>query len=90
MLLSFHNCKKMIKKINTKLVKLVKYYSLINHNLIYENEAINRYKSIKIYNKSPKGKELQELKSAISNIKNCNLKKNSTTLFFQMEILMQK
>ena len=61
----------MIKKINTKLVKLVKYYSLINHNLIYENEAINRYKSNKNLSiKSPKGKELQELKSSISNIKN--------------------
>ena len=73
----------MIKKINTKLVKLVKYYSLINHNLIYENEAINRYKSNKNLSiKSPKGKELQELKSAISNIKNCNLKKNSTNIVF--------
>ena len=42
----------MIKKINTKLVKLVKYYSLINHNLIYENEAINRNKSNKNLSKN--------------------------------------
>ena len=34
----------MNKKINTKLAKLIKYYSLINHNLIYKNQSINRYK----------------------------------------------
>ena len=25
-------------------LKLIKYYKLINHNLIYDNKAINRYK----------------------------------------------
>ena len=25
-------------------IKLIKYYNLINHNLIYNNKAINRYK----------------------------------------------
>ena len=34
----------MIKKINTKTVKLIKFYKLINYNLIYNNKAINRYK----------------------------------------------
>ena len=34
----------MTKYNNTKLVKLIKYYSLINHNLIYDNKSINRYK----------------------------------------------
>jgi uracil-DNA glycosylase len=73
----------MIKKINTKLVKLIKYYSLINHNLIYENEAINRYKNnSNLSIKSPKGKKLQELKKAILSIKNCELKKNSTNIVF--------
>ena len=73
----------MIKKINTKLIKLIKYYSLINHNLIYENEAINRYKNnSNLSIKSPKGKKLQELKKAILSIKNCELKKNSTNIVF--------
>ena len=73
----------MIKKINTKLVKLIKYYSLINHNLIYENEAINRYKiNNNLANKSPKNKKLQELKDEISKIKNCELKKSSTNIVF--------
>ena len=25
-------------------IKLIKYYNFINHNLIYNNKAINRYK----------------------------------------------
>ena len=33
----------MSKNINTKLTKLIKYYSLINHNLIFNNKSINRY-----------------------------------------------
>ena len=73
----------MTKKINTKLLKLIKYYSLINHNLIYENEAINRYKiNSNLAIKGTKGKELQELKYLITNIKNCELKKNSTNIVF--------
>jgi uracil-DNA glycosylase family 4 len=73
----------MIKKINTKLIKLIKYYSLINHNLIYGNEAINRYKNnSNLSIKSPKRKKLQELKKAILNIKNCELKKNSNNIVF--------
>jgi uracil-DNA glycosylase family 4 len=73
----------MVKKINTKFVKLIKYYSLINHNLIYENEAINRYKiNSNLAIKGTKGKELQELKYLITNIKNCELKKNSTNIVF--------
>jgi uracil-DNA glycosylase family 4 len=73
----------MIKKINTKFIKLIKYYSLINHNLIYENKAINRYKiNNNLAIKGPKGKELQELKQIISDIKNCELKKNSTNIVF--------
>jgi len=73
----------MTKKINTKLVKLIKYYSLINHTLIYENEAINRYKiNSNLAIKGTKGKKLQELKDSISKIKNCELKKNSTNIVF--------
>ena len=73
----------MVKKINTKFIKLIKYYSLINHNLIYENEAINRYKiNSNLAVKGIKGKELQELKRKIINIKNCELKKNSKNIVF--------
>ena len=73
----------MTKKINTKFTKLIKYYSLINYNLIYENKAINRYKiNGNLAIKSAKGKELQELKQLITNIKNCELKKNSTNIVF--------
>ena len=73
----------MTKKINTKLVKLIKYYSLINHNLIYENETINRYKiNSNLAVKGSKGKELQRLKQNITNIKNCELKKNSKNIVF--------
>ena len=35
----------MFKKINTKTIKLIKFYKLINYNLIYNNKAINRYKN---------------------------------------------
>ena len=35
----------MTKKINTKFAKIIKYYNLINYNLIYENQSINRYKN---------------------------------------------
>ena len=73
----------MTKKINTKFIKLIKYYSLINHNLIYENEAINRYKiNNNLAIKGPKGTKLQELKRFITNIRNCELKKNSTNIVF--------
>ena len=73
----------MIKKINTKLVKLIKYYSLINHNLIYENEAINRYKiNSNLAFKGVKGKKLQELKESINKIKNCELRKSATNIVF--------
>ena len=73
----------MTKKINTKFVKLIKYYSLINHNLIYENEAINRYKiNSNIAIRGSVGKELQELKQLIISIKDCELKKNSNNIVF--------
>jgi uracil-DNA glycosylase family 4 len=73
----------MTKKINTKLIKLIKYYSQINHKLIYENEAINRYKiNNNLAIKGPKGIKLQELKDSVGRIKNCELKKNSTHIVF--------
>ena len=73
----------MIKKTNTKFLKLIRYYSLINYNLIYENKAINRYKiNNNLAIKGPKGKKLQELRDSINKIKNCELKNNSTNIVF--------
>ena len=72
----------MTKKIDTKLIKLIKYYSLINHNLIYNNHAINRCKREDINISTNKNEDLKKLKLSISNIKNCELKKNANNLVF--------
>ncbi len=72
----------MIKKINTKSIKLINYYNFINYNLIYNNKAINRYKKDKFQISSEKSKELDSLKKLILNIKNCNLKKQAKNIVF--------
>ena len=71
----------MIKK-NIKLQKLIKYYSLINHNLIFSDKAINRYKQQFEATNQVKLKKLRTLKENIQNIKNCNLKKSATNIVF--------
>ena len=60
----------MTKKINTKLSKLIKYYTLINHNLIYDNLSINRYKNKQFVANGDKSKQLKKLIEEIDNIKN--------------------
>jgi len=73
----------MTKKINTKFAKIIKYYNLINYNLIYENQSINRYKNKDlIFTENNKEGQLNKLKSYISSIKNCKLKKSATNLVF--------
>ncbi len=72
----------MSKKINTKLIKLVKYYSLINHNLILSNKSINRYEKKQVFVKKEKAQELNNLRDIISKIKNCKLKENASNLVF--------
>ncbi len=72
----------MIKKINTKTIKLIKFYNFINYNLIYNNKAINRYKKNTFEISSDKVKKLEKLKESISNIKNCELKKSATNIVF--------
>ena len=72
----------MIKKINTKTIKLIKFYNLINYNLIYNNKAINRYKKDTFEISGDKAKKLEKLKKSISNIKNCELKKSATNIVF--------
>ena len=71
----------MTKYNNTKLVKLIKYYSLINHNLIYDNKSINRYKfAVNPLVKTSKDRELQELRNEIEKIKNCELRKSANNI----------
>ena len=72
----------MIKKINTKAIKLIKFYNFINYNLIYNNKAINRYKKDAFGLSADIAKKLEKLKKSISNIKNCELKKSSNNIVF--------
>ena len=70
----------MLKKNNS--IKLIKYYNFINYNLIYNNKAINRYKKENFDISEDKANKLELLKKSISNIKNCNLKKQAKNLVF--------
>ncbi len=72
----------MIKKNNSNSIKLIKYYKLINHNLIYNNKAINRYKKDNFEISADKSANLVKLKKSINDIKNCNLKNNATNMVF--------
>ena len=72
----------MIKKINNKTIKLIKFYNYINYNLIYNNKAINRYKKDIFEISGNKAESLEKLKKTISSIKNCELKKNATNIVF--------
>jgi DNA polymerase len=72
----------MTKKINSKITKLVQYYSLINYNLIYDNQSINRYKKNSTNISGNKEELLERLEKSIENIKNCELKKNATNIVF--------
>jgi 50S ribosomal subunit-associated GTPase HflX len=72
----------MIKKNNSNPVKLIKYYNLINHNLIYNNKAINRYKKDNFEISADKAENLEKLKKSINKIKNCSLKESATKMVF--------
>jgi len=72
----------MIKKINSKTIKLIKFYNFINYNLIYNNAAINRYKRDTFEISSNKAEKLEKLKKSILNIKDCELKKNAANIVF--------
>ena len=63
-------------------IKLIKYYNLINHNLIYNNKAINRYKKDNYEIPEDKSKSLDFLKKSIMNLKKCDLKKNAKNIVF--------
>ena len=72
----------MIKKTNSSSIKLIKYYKLINHNLIYNNKAINRYKKDNFEISADKAENLERLKKSIGAIKNCTLKISATNIVF--------
>ena len=72
----------MIKKINTKTIKLIKFYNFINYNLIYNNKAINRYKKDIFKISGDKAKNLDLLKRSIISIKNCDLRKHAKNIVF--------
>ncbi len=72
----------MTKKINSKFLKLIKYYSLINYNLVYDNQSINRYKNNILNSKGNKAELLKNLSDSINKIKNCELKKSATNQVF--------
>ena len=72
----------MIKKTNSSSIKLIKYYKLINHNLIYNNKAINRYKKDNFEISADKVENLERLKKSIVTIKNCSLKSSATNIVF--------
>tara|TARA_X000001036_G_scaffold398531_2_gene401494 strand:+ start:2117 stop:2818 length:702 start_codon:yes stop_codon:yes gene_type:complete len=72
----------MIKKISPNSIKLIKYYNLINHNLIYNNKAINRYKKDNFELSPNKADNLEKLKKSILNIKNCSLKTGASNMVF--------
>ena len=72
----------MVKKINSKTIKLIKFYNLINYNLVYNNTAINRYKKDAFEISGDKLEKLEKLKKSISKIKNCQLKYNASNIVF--------
>ena len=72
----------MIKKISPNSVKLIKYYKFINHNLIFNNKAINRYKKDNFELSADKVTDLKSLKRSILNIKNCSLKSEAINMVF--------
>ena len=72
----------MVKKNSPNSMKLIQYYNLINHNLIYNNEAINRYKKDNFEISVDKASNLEKLKKSINDIKNCSLKTNAKNMVF--------
>ena len=72
----------MIKKINSKTIKLIKFYNFINYNLIFNNKAINRYRKDIFEISGDKAKNLDLLKKSIISIKNCDLKKHAKNIVF--------
>ena len=70
-------------KANNKFTKLIKYYKLINHYLIFSDNAINRYKKNDFKNETKNlTQQLNSLEKSITEISDCSLKKNATKIVF--------
>ena len=72
----------MFKKNMSNSIKLIQYYKLINHNLIFNNKAINRYKKDNFEISEDKSNNLELLKKSIIELKNCNLKRQAKNMVF--------
>ena len=72
----------MIKKNTPNPLKLINYYKLINHNLIYNNKAINRYKKDNFEILGDKAENLDKLKKSILSLNNCDLKRRAKNIVF--------
>ena len=72
----------MFKKNMSYSIKLIQYYKLINHNLIFNNKAINRYKKDNFEISEDKSNNLELLKKSIIELKNCNLKRQAKNMVF--------
>ena len=72
----------MFKKNINNSIKLIQYYKLINHNLIFNNKAINRYKKDNFEISEDKSNNLEILKKSIIELKNCNLKREAKNMVF--------
>ena len=72
----------MFKKNMSYSIKLIQYYKLINHNLIFNNKAINRYKKDNFEISEDKSNNLELLKKSIIELKNCNLKREAKNMVF--------
>ena len=75
----------MIKKINAKTIKLIKFYNFINYNFIYNNNAINRYKKDNFEISEDKASNLDLLKKSIISQKKCDLKKLPSYIIHNLE-----
>ena len=72
-----------MKKINVKTIKLINFYKQINYNLVYSNNAINRYNKLGSFELSDsKDTSLKNLKKSLENITNCDLKKGAKNIVF--------
>ena len=72
----------MFKKNMSNSIKLIQYYKLINHSLIFNNKAINRYKKDNFEISEDKSNNLELLKNSIIELKNCNLKRQAKNMVF--------
>ena len=71
-----------MNKKNINPIKLISYYKLINHNLIYNNKAINRYKKDNFEISADKAENLDRLKKSILSLNNCDLKRQAKNIVF--------